>query len=101
MSATQIYDQLFTDDMEYPVNMHDHEAHEIWRAWERRYLAQEMAYQIENDYPWVKKAVAKVESGETTWKEIFEEAWGIYFNEERSYARYFEQAMEEIAQGVR
>ena len=97
MTEQEIYDGVFTDDMEYPVGMNDDEAQAVWHACEKRFLAGEMAYQVENGYPWAGNALAKVEAGETTWKGIFEEAWDFHRNEDRNYEHLFKRAVEEPA----
>lgn len=98
MTKQEIYDQVFTSDMEYPEGMTDDQARAIWCAHERRFLAWEMAYQMSDPdwYPWAKDALAAVERGDTTVKEIFEEAWSHYYNEDRSYVYLFERARDHL-----
>ena len=92
MDAGSIYDEVFDSDMEYPEGMTDDQARSVWHAYERRFLAEEMDYQVANGYPWAEKARKAVERGETTWNDIFEEAWGNYYNEDKNYEMYFAAA---------
>ena len=74
--------EVFTPEMEYPEGMTDKQVYAIVKAFEMRRFAYEFEWQMEcGEGAWVDDAKQLIEAGETTARELVEEAFRKFWDE--------------------